>query len=255
MIRRLLLSFLLVTAVTAVAPALAQTLRVGLAPEQPPLVFRDGERIVGLEADNARAVGEIIGRRVELVALAASELLPALEQGRIDVIMSGMSVTPERAARVQFLEPYLQAGQMAIMQINRVSRLGQPWAIFREGIRVGVVTGSGGEEFARRDLTDAEVLPFAAVSAAMLALRAGDIDLLLHDAATSWLLATSDDYTDLISQNHLLTGEPLAWAVRRDDPALAAELARALSMMRGNGTLDYIIDRWIPVRVEPPQAY
>ncbi|MDO8861161.1 transporter substrate-binding domain-containing protein [Haliea sp. E1-2-M8] len=249
MIRLLVLSFLLAT---VAAPALAQTLRVGLAPEQPPLVFRDGERIVGLEADNARAVAEVIGRRVELVPMAASELLPALEQGRIDVIMSGMSVTPERASRVQFVEPYLQAGQMAIMQINRVGRFGQPWAIYREDIRVGVVVGSSGEAFARRDLTDAAVRPFAGLPAAMDALRAGEIDLLLHDAVTSWLLATSDDYTDLISQNHLLTEEPLAWAVRRDDPALAAELARALSMMRSNGTLDYIIDRWIPVRPDAP---
>ncbi len=250
MLRLLVLSFLL----TATACVQAQTLRVGLAPEQPPLVFRDGERIVGLEADNARAVGEIIGRRVELVPLAATELLPALEQGRVDVIMSGLSVTPERAARVEFVEPYLQAGQMAIMQINRVSRFGQPWAIYSEAIRVGVVVGSRGEAFARRDLTDAVVLPYPGVYQAITALRAGEVDLLVHDPATSWMLATSDDYTDLISQNHLLTEEPLAWAVRREDPALAAELARALSMMRSNGTLDYIIDRWIPVRSEAAQA-
>jgi ABC-type amino acid transport substrate-binding protein len=252
MIRPLLLSLLLST---VAAPALAQTLRVGLAPEQPPLVFRDGERIVGLEADNALAVGEITGRRVQLVTMAFAELLPALEQGRIDVIMSGMSVTAERAARVQFLEPYLQAGQMAIMHLDRASRFGQPWAVFREGIRVGVVAGSSGETFARRDLTEATVLQFASLASATAALRAAEIDLLLHDAATSWLLATSDDYTDLISQNHLLTEEPLAWAVRREDAALAAELGRALSMMRSNGTLDYIIDRWIPVRVESPQAW
>lgn len=248
MIRLLVMSFLLAA---AVAPASAQNLRVGLAPEQPPLVFKDGERIVGLEADNARAVGEITGRRVELVPLASSELLPALEQGRIDVIMSGMSVTPERAARVRFVEPYLEAGQMAILQIDQVSRLGQPWAIYREDIRVAVVAGSSGEEFARRDLGDATVIPFAGLPAAMDALRAGEIDLLLHDAATSWQLATSDDYSDLISQNHLLTEEPLAWAVGRDDAALAAELTRALMTMRRNGTLDYIIDRWIPVRAEP----
>ncbi len=247
MIRLLLLSFLLAT-----ATASAQTLRVGLAPEQPPLVFRDGERIVGLEADNARAVGEIIGRRVELVAMAAPELLPALEQGRVDVVMSGLSVDEERAARVRFLEPYLQSGQMAIILLDRASRFGQPWAVFREGVRVGVVGGSGGEVFARRELTDAVLQQFSGVPDALVALRAGQIDLLVHDAATSWSLATSDDYADLISQNHLLTEEMLAWAVRRDNPALAAELERALSMMRGNGTLDYIIDRWIPVRPVAP---
>lgn len=251
MIRRLLLSFLLATTVVT---AQAQTLRVGMAPEQPPLVFRDGERIVGLEADNARAVGEITGRGAQLLAMDFSELIPALEQGRIDVIMSGMPVTPERAARVQFVEPYLQAGQMAIMQTDRVSRFGQPWAIYREGIRVAVITDSAGEAFARRDLGDAAVLAYSAVPDAMAALRAGEADLFVHDAATSWMLATADAHADLISQNQLLTEVPLAWAVRRDDPALAAELARALSMMRRNGTLDYIVDRWIPVRPEPPLA-
>ena len=251
MIRRLLLSLLLAT---TAATAQAQTLRVGVAPEQPPLAFRDGERIVGLEADNARAVGEITGRGARLLAMASSELIPALEQGRIDIIMSGLSVTPERAARVQFVEPYLQAGQMAIMQVDRVSRLGQPWAIYREGIRIAVVADSAGEAFARRDLGDATVLAYPGVPAALAALRAGEADLFVHDAATSWLLATSDAYADLISQNYLLTDEPLAWAVRRDDPALAAELARALSMMRRNGTLDYIVDRWIPVRPEAPRG-
>lgn len=251
MIKLLLLSFLLVIAATT---AQAQTLRVGVAPEQPPLVFRDGERIVGLEADNARAVGEITNRDVRLLAMPSAELIPALEQGRIDVIMSGMAVTPERAARVRFVEPYLQGGQMAIMQINRVSRLSQPWAIYREGIRVAVVTGSAGAAFARSDLTDATVLAYPGAPDAMAALSAGEVDLFLHDAATSWLLATEDAYADLISQNHLLTEEPLAWAVRRDDAALAAELSRALSMMRRNGTLDYIVDRWIPVRPEPPAS-
>lgn len=249
MIRLLVLSFLLVT---ATAGAQAQTLRVGLAPQQPPLVFRDGERIVGLEADNARAVGEIIARRVELITIPPAELLPALEQGRVDVIMSGLAINEERAARVQFLEPYLQAGQMAIILLDRASRFGQPWAVFREGVRVGVVSGSDGEVFARRELTDAVLQQFSGVADAIVALRAGQIDLFVHDAATSWSLATSDDYADLISQNHLLTEEPLAWAVRRDNPALAAELERALAMMRGNGTLDYIIDRWIPVRTEAP---
>ncbi|MEQ9465704.1 MAG: transporter substrate-binding domain-containing protein [Haliea sp.] len=249
MIRLLVLSFLLVI---AAASAQAQTLRVGLAPEQPPLVFRDGERIVGLEADNARAVGEIIARRVELIAMPTAELLPALEQGRIDVIMSGLTINEERAARVQFLEPYLQAGQMAIILLDRAGRFGQPWAVFREGVRVGVVSGSSGEVFARRELTDAALQQFSGVAGAIAALRARQIDLFVHDAATSWSLATSDDYADLISQNHLLTEDPLAWAVRRDNPALAAELERALAMMRGNGTLDYIIDRWIPVRTEAP---
>jgi ABC-type amino acid transport substrate-binding protein len=42
----------------------------------------------------------------------------------------------------------------------------------------------------------------------------------------------------------------LAWAVRKDDDALLAELNRALGLMKQNGSLRYILNRWIPVTVE-----
>ena len=47
-----------------------------------------------------------------------------------------------------------------------------------------------------------------------------------------------------------MTEEMLAWAVRPGDAGLAGELNRALSVMKANGTLNYILNRWIPVRVE-----
>lgn len=231
---------------------LAEALRIGVAPDRPPLAFYDGERIVGVEADSAKALGEIVGRPVQWVPMPFDALLGALQAGRIDIIMSGMSVTPEREQQVEFIDPYLKAGQMAIMRIDSVARFGQPWSVYRDGVRVGVEAGTAGETWANTELPDAQLTPFADVSAGLAALRAGAIDLFVHDAPTSWLLATSDDYADLISQYHFLTDEQLAWAVRRDAPALAAELNRALATMRGNGTLEYIIDRWIPVTVEVP---
>jgi ABC-type amino acid transport substrate-binding protein len=50
------------------------------------------------------------------VELAWEELIPALKGDRIDVIMSGMSVTPVRQHRVRFVQPYLRVGQMAIIR-------------------------------------------------------------------------------------------------------------------------------------------
>ena len=243
---------LLCSFVLCVSGAHAQALRVGVAPDRPPLAFYDGERIVGVEADSARALGEIVGRPAEMVPMPFDELLDALEAGRVDIIMSGMSITGERAQRVIFLDSYLQAGQMAIMRVDSVARFGQPWSVYREGIRVGVEASTTGEAWAQSDLPDAQITPFADVAAGFAALRAGAIDLFVHDAPTSWLLATSDDYADLISQYHFLTEEDLAWAVLPSQPALAAELNRALATMHNNGTLDYIIDRWIPVTVEVP---
>lgn len=245
-----LLCSLLLGAVASTALAEVKVLRVALAPDSPPLQYRDAGRIVGLEPDNATAVAEIMGRRVELVPMPASELLPALEQGRVDVVMSGLTITDERSARVRFAEPYLRTGQMAILRIDSAGRFGQPWAIYQPGVRIGVETASTGAAFARGELEEASLTYYPGPEAAFAALRAGEIDLFIHDAATSWRLAGDRDHPDLISQYQPLTEEALAWAVHRDNEALAQELDRALARMRDNGTLDYIIDRWVPVQVD-----
>ena len=64
------------------------------------------------EADIARGVGEEMkGAPIAFVELAWEELIPALKGDRIDVIMSGMSVTPVRQHRVRFVQPYLASGR------------------------------------------------------------------------------------------------------------------------------------------------
>ena len=81
-------------------------------------------------------------------------------------------------------------------------------------------------------------------------LRKDRIDLYIHDAPTSWQLASSADNDDLLSLYAPLTEEMLAWAVRPVDAELALELNRALGTMKSNGTLQYILNRWIPVKIE-----
>lgn len=248
-----MLNKILITAglllLTSLAMA-AETLRVGMSADYPPLHFKQDGRYLGIEADNAKAVGEILSRRVEIVEIPLEQLLPALRAGKVDVLMSGLSVTAERSAQVQFTDSYLRVGQMAIMHKSKIGSYSQPWAVYREGVRIGVKRGSTGADFAERELQGTQVRQFENTEEAFAALRGDVIDLYIHDAPTSWQLANSMDNDDLISLYAPLTEEMLAWAVRKEDGALAAELNRALQLMRGNGTLQYILNRWIPVTVE-----
>ncbi len=246
MFRSLLLTILLILP-TALQ---AQVLKVGLSPDYPPLQYKQDGRIVGVEPDNAQAVAKILGRELALFEYSFDELIPALEQGRVDVIMSGFSVTAERSQRVLFADPYMEVGQMAILHKNRIGSFAQPWAIYREGVRVGVEPGTTGASFAERELTDAVISFYADPTEAFGGLREDEIDLYIHDAPTAWQLANSMDTDDLISTYKPLTTEYLAWAVRKGDDQLAADLNRALREMRDSGTLQYIINRWIPVQIE-----
>jgi ABC-type amino acid transport substrate-binding protein len=240
---------LLLCTVSSVS-AMAGGLKVGVAADYPPMAYKQEGRIVGLEADNAKAVGGILGQELTLVDMPFAKLIPALQAGEIDVIMSAMSITPERSALVTFTDPYMEMGQMAIMLAAKAAKFSQPWSIYRPGVRIGVEPGTTGAQFAASDLKEAQVKFFNDSAAAFAGLRNNEIDLYIHDAPTSWQLATTGNNTDLISLYAPLTHEQLAWAVRKDDTRLAESLNAALRTMKGNGSLRYILNRWIPVTVE-----
>jgi polar amino acid transport system substrate-binding protein len=247
----MLRTFLLLLLCTLSAVSLAAGgLRVGVSADYPPMIYKQEGRIVGLEADNAKAVGGILGQELTLVDMPFAKLIPALQAGEIDVIMSGMSVTPERSAQVIFTDSYMEIGQMAIITTENAAKFSQSWSIFRPGVRVGVEPGTTGAEFAAIELKEAKVKFFNDSAAAFAGLRNNEIDLYVHDAPTSWQLATTGENRDLISLYTPLTNEQLAWAVRKDDQRLADSLNDALRTMKGNGSLRYILNRWIPVTVE-----
>jgi ABC-type amino acid transport substrate-binding protein len=247
MIRTFLLLLLCTLSTGSLA---AGDLKVGVSADYPPMIYKQDGRIVGIEADNAKAVGGILGQELILVDMPFAKLIPALQAGEIDIIMSAMSVTPERSELVLFTDSYMEMGQMAIMTTEKVGQFSQAWSIFRPGVRIGVEPGTTGAQFAASELKDAQIKSFNDSADAFAGLRNDVIDLYIHDAPTSWQLATTNENSDLISLYKPLTKEQLAWAVRKDDARLAESLNAALRTMKGNGSLRYILNRWIPVTVE-----
>lgn len=244
---RLLLAGLLSLCAVSVTAA---DLKVGVSADYPPMAYKQEGRIVGIEADSAKAISAILGEEMTLVDMPFDTLIPALLAGDIDIIMSGMSVTPQRSAQVLFTDSYMEVGQMAIMTTDKVAHFSQPWALRSPGVRIGVEPGTTGADYVASDLPDAQVKFYQDSAAAFAGLRADEIDLYIHDAPTSWQLATSTENGDLISLYKPLTQEQLAWAVRKDDGRLAVRLNDALQTLKRNGTLGYIFNRWIPVTVE-----
>jgi polar amino acid transport system substrate-binding protein len=247
MIRKILLSVLVMC---SAASAFAGTIKVGVSADNPPMIFQKDGRFVGIEADNAKAVSGIIGQELKFVDMPFNKLIPALQAGEIDVIMSAMTITPERSAQVLFTAPYVDVGQMAITTTEKVSRFANAWSLHRDGVRVGVEPGTTGAAYVEKELKQAQVKNYDNAAAAFAGLRNNEIDVYIHDAPTSWQLATSNNNSDLISLYQPLTKEQLAWAVRKDDTRMADLLNKALQSMQSNGTLRYILNRWIPVTVE-----
>jgi len=225
-------------------------LRVAVAPYYPPIVFEADGRVVGLEADLAAAVAEQLGRPLEFVRMTRQELIPAVQSGRVDVAMSGISITPERAKRVLFTEPYMHVGQLALIRIEDLGELSRPTGLRRPGVRIGTVAGSTGEAWVSETLPGADHRSFENAEAGVRSLRARGIDVFIHDAPTVWRIGSVVGERELIGLYTPLTDEELAWAVPRKSADLKARLDGMLEVWRANGELDRVLNRWLPVRVE-----
>src|SRR6266705_668353 len=92
------------------------SLRVGITPNLPPLAFEQIGKIVGIEADFAQQLVKELGREVKFIELDWEKQIPALLDGKTDIVMSGMTVTKTRQFRVNFCRPYLRSGQMALVR-------------------------------------------------------------------------------------------------------------------------------------------
>jgi ABC-type amino acid transport substrate-binding protein len=228
---------------------LSEPLRVGITPNYPPLVFRTDDGFAGIEPDLARLAASELGRRPEFVELEWDALIPSLEAHEIDVIMSGMSITPERKSHVLFTTPYMGVGQLALIRRANVRRLGSPEAIRRPGASVGYVRHTTGAEYVGRVLSRADSYAFDSVEDGLRSLRAGRIEYFVHDAPTAWRVALAPDEDELMGLYHPLTREQLAWAVAKDDATLKNQLDAILDAWRAHNRLGPILDRWIPVRV------
>jgi len=237
------------TGCTAWPGAGGPALRVGVSPDYPPVVFEQDGEIAGIEADLARLVGAALDRHIVFERIPFGDLLEALARDEIDVVMSGLSITAERAERVRFTEPYMEVGQLAMIRAADVARFGRIEGLRRSGARVGYERETTGERFVAEALARSRSFAFDGVEEGLRSLRAGRIDYFLHDAPTIWMLAGDPRYHDLMGLYQPLTEEQLAWAVSRDDPDLQRRLDALVRQWRREGRIEPILDRWIPVRV------
>ncbi|ARN74821.1 ABC transporter substrate-binding protein [Oceanicoccus sagamiensis] len=230
--------------------ALAEPLVVGVNPYYRPLVFKESDKLVGIDPMTAIEVGKVLSREIEFKEMDFEALIPALQSGEIDVIMSGMSVTQERQQVVDFSDAYLEIGQMAIIAMKKISSLSFPAAIFDEGRTVGVEPGTTGETYAKEFLGKSIIKTYADPQKAFAALRSGEIDYYIHDAPTSWKIGQTSEYSDLMPLYRSLTNEQLAWAVKKGNTRLLSDLNKALGQLKEEGKINAIQNHWIPVKVE-----
>ncbi|MDA3833314.1 MAG: transporter substrate-binding domain-containing protein, partial [Spirochaetales bacterium] len=221
---------------------------VGVTPSSPPLIYKEGERIVGLEVDLATALGESLGMPVRFVELDWQDQIPALEKGKIDIIMSGMSITQTRSYRIDFCDPYFRSGQMMLVDIANANQYPRGYydLKWKKDIRIGVVDATTGDYFARKNLPKALLKGYTTTDQAVNGLIRGNIDAFIGDAPMIAYAASMNESRGVVPIYTLLTEEYLAWGVRKEDKALQRRANEFFKEYKKDGRLESILRKWVP---------
>ncbi len=220
-------------------------LRVGITATTPPLIFRQGEDIVGVEADFARALAQGLGRSLQFVEVPWEGQVTALLDRRTDIIMSGMTITVGRQVRIAFSEPYLSSGLLAMMHRRNKKKYDTAKKILDTTDDVGVRRGTTSEQFVEDMMRDARPITYLSHKDAVLDLRRSRIEIFIDDAPMiAWLVSENESEFSVLRES--LKREPLGWGMRRGDTGLRGAVDEQLAHWKRDGTVDQIIRRWMP---------
>ena len=241
--------------VTAEAPAL-KSIRVGMASNDPPMSYRAKGELKGIEADLARRLVADTGMRVTVLQMPREQLIPALQSGRIDVVMAGMPITEVAEQKVSFVTPYLRTGLLVFIRERDVNPLALPQNLHGFGRRVGVVRGARGEQYVRKHLAQARVTAFDSAGQGLRALASGQVDYFVEEERSIWRLGLEDNpgSMGLVALYTPLAEEDLAWTVRKRDTKLKEKLDAEVASMKQRGIIDAIVGRWVRTDVEAAQV-
>ncbi len=222
------------------------SLLIGVTADYPPMIFKQGGNIAGVEADLASQLARELGMSVKFIELTWEDQIPFLMAGKTDIIMSGMSITKARKIRVNFADPYLKSGLVAMMHIENARKYDSIESIKQGLVNIGVVEGTTSEVFVRKNFPNAaRIAVFQKAGEAPVPLKNRSIDFFIHDAPSiMWLV--SENEADLTALWEPLNEENLAWGVRKNDRELLMRVNSILTKWKNDGTLKRILLKWLP---------
>lgn len=223
------------------------TLRVGVSTNAPPIIYRQNDKVTGLEAALAQKLGLFLDKKIVFVEVPWAQQIEYLNQGKTDIIMSGMTITSQRKYLVDFITPYLRSGQIMLVRLeDRHKFLNGITDVMNKNYRIGTVSDTTGDLFVTEALTKVNEINFKTSKEGVKALITKNIDVLVYDAPMVCHYAAVNQSEKLVPILVMATEEYLAWAVRRDDPSLKESLNLFMKTITENGELKKIINSWIP---------
>jgi len=219
-------------------------LNVGITGTQPPLNMKDKNgRMMGLDANLAEMIAGNMNVTVNFITMPFSQLLPALESGKVDMVISSMTMTPKRNLKVAFVGPYYISGKGILTKYDKIAALQDPTGLNNPNFKVATLRDSTSQMFVERAAPKAKLLTTKEYKEAVSLLIDGKIDAVVADFPFCAFSALRHKSKGLIAGQAPLTFEPLGIAIP-EDPLFINWMQNFLGVLDGTGQMKAMAQRW-----------
>ncbi|SFB89097.1 polar amino acid transport system substrate-binding protein [Brevinema andersonii] len=215
-------------------------LYVGTDAEFPPFEYIDQDKIVGFDIDLINEIAKFIKKDIKIMNISFDGLIPALQSKKVDLIISGMTITEDRRKSVAFSQVYYTSREQMIIlnktttDINTLEDL--------QNKKVGVVLGFTGDILIS-EMKYVNVERFNNVSSAILALQAQKVDALVIDFETAHNYVSVHSDLKLVATSS--TQEDYAIALRLQDQELLEKINEAITKLKDHGTIGTLYKKYL----------
>jgi polar amino acid transport system substrate-binding protein len=236
--------------VARVAPVLDRILAkkelvVGMAADMPPLnmTLKDGS-IVGLEVDLATLLANGIGVKLALKPMPFNDLLPALEAGQVDLILSGMTMTPLRNTKVAFAGPYFGSGKSILIKQENAAALRSIATMNNPDVALAALKGSTSQLFVERLIPKAKLVPTDDYDQAIAMVLDGKVQAMVADFPICNVSVFRYRDKGLTTLKSPLNYEPIGIAMLPTDALLLNWAQNFVTTMLNSGDLELLRQKW-----------
>jgi polar amino acid transport system substrate-binding protein len=233
--------FLTLTSLTAAQKPLV----VGMELQYPPFEMSDKDgKPTGVSVELAYALGKYLGREVRIENIAWDGLIPSLKTNKVDLIISSMTITKQRAKTVDFSVPYAQTN-LAILT-NTKSGVKDITDLNQKGKTVAVKKGTTGHIYASKYLKNAELLIFDKENAAVIEVIQNKADAFIYGQLTVYKNWVKHQDTTVA----LLTPfqkDPQSWgmAIKKGNKELKTKVNAFIKQAKSDGTFDKLSKKYL----------
>ena len=205
----------------------------------PPYEYYDGQDVIGIDADIAKAIADKMGLELKIEDMEFDSIITAVSTGKADRGLAGMTVTPDRQKNVDFSDTYANGVQVIIVKED--SAIAKPDDL--KGKKIGVQLSTTGDLTATDEFGKDSVVQYNKGNDAVMALTQGQVDAVIIDNEPAKSYVEANKGLKILDTEFL--NEDYAACISKDNAGLTKAVNKALAELKADGTLQKIVDKYI----------